>query len=115
MAGLSVSHLELETVPTTTVSVRLEDLVPGKNYMFHFRILDATEDSFWVGRFVDVDQMRNRIRFYIVDETLRNRYGNRPIELSSVTTRVYPVSDDTLKKRGGKSYRKSRRRKSRRR
>ena len=114
MAGL---QLHSDTVPTNRVSIRLEDLVPGKNYIFHFRILNATEDSFWLGRFDNVDQMRNRIRFYIVDESIRNRYGNGPIELSSITTRVYPVSDDTLKKRGGKSYRKRKsiRRKSRRR
>jgi hypothetical protein len=121
MAALSDVHLQTD-VPTPTtnrVPIRLEALERGKRYIFHFRILNATEDSFWEGTFVDMVIRENRLRFYPTDDDIRQRYGREPIQLSPATTLVYLPSDDTTKpkKKGGKSYRKrkSRRRKSRRR
>jgi hypothetical protein len=120
MAALSDSHLQtVEPTPTNRVRIQPEDLVQGKKYIFHFRIHNATEDSFWEGIFVDMVRRENRLRFYPTDPDIRQNYGREPIQLSPETTRVYLLSDDTTKpkKKGGKSYRKrkSRRRKSRRR
>jgi hypothetical protein len=120
MAALSDSHLQTdEPTPTNRVRIQPEDLVQGKKYIFHFRIHNAREDSFWEGTFLDMVRRENRLRFYPTDPDIRQSYGREPIQLSTETTRVYEVLDDTTKpkKKGGKSFRKrkSRHRKSRRR
>jgi hypothetical protein len=113
MAALSDFQLQPPTtIPTTQIP--FENLQPNVKYNFRFSDMGTgtqkSVDGFFLERF------DNAIRANIINDTARTP-SNYVTFLSNNHTKVYPYTDDTTKKSGGKSYRKrkSRRRKSRRR
>jgi hypothetical protein len=109
MAGLQLPLLS----PPDVKLIPHEELVVGETYVFNFPYQGKHPVSV-PGIFRSLTD--DKISFNIIDNII-GLPANYLITLSRKTTDVYPYikTSDKSKKKGGKSYRKSKRRKSKRR